>query len=51
VVSLVGFADVKRCAIWIRIDGHGGDSQFAASAYYSNCNLTTVGNEYLLEHF
>src|SRR5580700_9547946 len=50
VVRLVGLADVERGAVDIGIDGDGRDAHLAAGAYDTHCDLSSIGNQNLLEH-
>src|ERR1700683_5527942 len=51
VIGLVGFADVERGTIDIGIDGDSSDAHFAAGAEDAHRDLTSVGDQNLLEHF
>ncbi len=50
-VRFVGLTDVERRAVDIGIDGDAGDSHFAAGAYDPHRNLSSIGDQNLLEHF
>jgi hypothetical protein len=49
-VSLVGFTDMERGAVYVGINGDGGDPHFAARAHNAHRDLSPIGDENLLEH-
>jgi hypothetical protein len=49
-VGFVGFLDVNPGRISLRIDGSGGDIEFAAGADDPHGNLTAIGDQNFLKH-
>ncbi len=50
-IGLVGFADVEGGAIYLRVDGNGGDSHFVAGTNDPHGDLAAIRDENFLEHF
>ena len=49
-VGFVGLADMERGAVDVGIDGDGGDAHFAAGAHDAHRDLSSIGDQNLLEH-
>ena len=43
--------DVERSPVGLRVDGDGGDAEFAAGARDTNGDLAPIGDEDLAEHY
>ena len=49
-IRLVGIRDVRRVAVGGRVDRNGSDPELAQRAEDADCDLATIGDQYLAEN-
>ena len=49
-ISFIGFPDMERGTVHVRINGNRGNAHLAASAYHAHSDLSAVGNQNFLKH-
>lgn len=49
-ISFLGEFDVKGAAVYVRVDGHGDDSHFAAGPDDTDGDLAAVGDQNFFKH-